>query len=90
MWATVDIVEIKKALQVVNSIIVDDPEGPFRDRQLYPSRDDNVPFFFKRLPRTSFSCNSLFHIIPIIHTVPLARARALIRGRLPDSAARIN
>lgn len=85
---TVDIIE-KKALQVVNSITSAIQRVLFAIVNYIRHVTTTCPFF--QTPSTLvLSYNSLFHIIPIIHTVPLARARALIRGRLPDSAARIN
>lgn len=52
-------------------------EGPLRDRQLHPSRDDNVPFFFKRLPRSSFLTRKPF---PHNSNYPRRPARARARS----------
>jgi len=57
---------------------VGDPKGPFRDRQLYPSRDDNVPFFSNAFHARPFLQQPFSHNSNYPHRPARARARSFV------------
>lgn len=77
IWATVDIVEKKKLFKSWIQLRRRS-KGPFSRSSIISVTWRQRVLFFQTPSTHVLSYNSLFHIIPIIHTVPLARARSFV------------